>query len=82
MAAQRLQKGDDYTKKLVRFTPEMCALIQERAEASHLSFNAALMEFLRTSTPPEKLQSLERQVRKAQRARETGKTRRPLLSTV
>lgn len=67
MAAQRLQKGDDYTKKLVRFTPETCALIQGRAEASHLSFNAALMEFIRTATPAEEWRALERKVRKSRR---------------
>lgn len=82
MAIQRLQKGDDYTKKLIRFTPEMHAMIAEQAAASHLSFNAALMEYLRRSTPAEKLHALERKVRKAQRARETGNTSRPLLSTV
>jgi hypothetical protein len=67
MAAQRLQKGDDYTKKLVRFTPETCAVIQGRADASHLSFNAALMEFIRTATPAEEWHALERKVRKARR---------------
>jgi hypothetical protein len=68
MAAQRLQKGDEYTKKLLRFTPETCAVIEARAEASHLSFNAALMEFIRTATPPDEWRILERKVRKTRRA--------------
>jgi hypothetical protein len=72
MPAQRLQKGDDYRKRLIRFVPEMDCLIQERADASHLSFNAALMEFLRASVTPEELRALERKVRKARvRARRT-----------
>lgn len=67
MAIQRLQKGDEYSKRLLRFIPEAEAVIQERADATHLSFNAALMEFIRTSTPPEKWQALERKVRKSRR---------------
>lgn len=65
MPAQRLQKGDEYTKKLVRFTPEMCALIQSRADASHLSFNAALMQYLQDTVTPEELRALARKGRKA-----------------
>ena len=67
MAAHRLQKGEDYSKKLVRFTPEMCALIQSRADASHLSFNAALMQYLQATVTPEELRALERKVRKTRR---------------
>lgn len=72
MAIQRLHKGDDYTKKLIRFTPEMHVLIQERADATHLSFNAALMEFLRTHATAEELHGLERKVRKSRRALATA----------
>ena len=71
MAAQRLQKGDDYSKRLVRFTPEASAVIQGRADASHLSFNAALMEFIRMSTPAEEWHALERKVRKTRRREAT-----------
>jgi hypothetical protein len=67
MAAQRLQKGDEYDKKLIRFTPAMRVLIQERADAHHLSFNAALMEHLRAPLSPEELRTLERKARRAQR---------------
>lgn len=66
MAARRLQKGDGYTKKLVLFAPEMCAFIQERADATHLSFNAALDQYLRASIPPATLKALERKVRQPQ----------------
>lgn len=71
MAAHRLQKGDDYTKRLVRFTPEAGAVIQGRADASHLSFNAALMEFIRAATPADEWRAMERKVRPKKR-RETA----------
>lgn len=67
MPPQRLQKGDDYTKKLVRLTPENCALIQAWADATHLSFTAALNAYLSESLPPERMQTMARKARKARR---------------
>jgi hypothetical protein len=69
MPMQRLQKTDNYNKKLVRFTPENCALIQELADASSLSFNAALNEYLRLSSQSDRPPAPRR---KARRVRETA----------
>lgn len=72
MAAQRLQKGEPYKKRLVRFTPMTDAVIEARADAASLSFNAALMEFIRAATPADEWHALERKVRReSTRRRET-----------